>query len=186
MNAAEREMDQADRASRAATSRVAALRAERTAALAKRGATAREAARDAAYLVCACGTERFGLPLGAVARVLAARTPTPVPGAPPAILGLVALSGRIVSVVGLARALGRPGAEGVAGGHLVVLRASGTPTALAVDRVLGLAHLDAADAPGDGFGSDAVSRYAPADPGPSGLGDFVVIDLPQLLRRILP
>ena len=169
-------------------SRTAALRAERTAALARRGATARAAAPSTAYLVCACGTERFGLPLAAVARVLAARPCTPVPGAAPAILGLVALSGRIVSVVGLARALGRPGADVATGGHLVVLRAGGTPTALAVDRVLGLAQLAAGDAEGadGGFGSDAVSRYAPADPGPSGLGDFVVIDLPQLLRRTLP
>ena len=171
-------------------SRTAALRAERTAALARRGATARAAAPSMAYLVCECGTERFGLPLSGVARVLAARPCTPVPGAAPAILGLVALSGRIVSVVGLARALGRPGADVATGGHLVVLRAGGTPTALAVDRVLGLAHLAevAGDAEGaeGGFGSDAVSRYAPADPGPSGLGDFVVIDLPQLLRRTLP
>ena len=173
---------------------MAALRAERTAALARRGATAREAGPSVAYLVCACGTERFGLPLAGVARVLAGRPCTPVPGAAPAILGLVALSGRIVSVVGLARALGRPGADGAAGGHLVVLRAGGTPTALAVDRVLGLAHLaevwdtveGAVEAAGGGFGSDAVSRYAPADPGPSGLGDFVVIDLQQLLRRTLP
>ena len=169
-------------------SRTAALRAERTAALARRGATARAAAPSTAYLVCACGTERFGLPLAAVARVLAARPCTPVPGAAPAILGLVALSGRIVSVVGLARALGRPGADAADDGHLVVLRAGGTPTALAVDRVLGLAQLAEGDAEGadGGFGSDAVSRYAPADPGPSGLGDFVAIDLPQLLRRTLP
>ncbi|MCJ2039699.1 chemotaxis protein CheW [Methylobacterium sp. J-059] len=166
--------------------REAALRADRTAALARRGAMAREAAPVEAHLVCACGPERFGLPLADVARVVPMRSCTPVPGAPPAILGLVALSGRIVSVVGLARALGRPGADRVEGGHLVVLRTAATPTALAVDRVLGLAHLAEAAAAEGGFGGEAVSRYAAADPGPSGLGDFVVIDLPQLLRRTLP
>lgn len=183
MNAAERQIERGA----GGAAHEAALRAGRTAALARRGATAREAAPGLPYLVCACGGERFGLPLAGVARVLGARPCTPVPGAAPAILGLVALSGRIVTVVGLARALGRPGADRAEGGHLVVLRAGGTPTALAVDRVLGLAHLpEAAQGTGGGFGSDAVSRYAPADPGPSGLGDFVVIDLPHLLRRILP
>ncbi len=65
-------------------------------------------ARDATYLVCACGAERYGLPLAEAAGVLPMRPCTPVPGAVPALLGLAAVSGRIVSVLDLARALGRP------------------------------------------------------------------------------
>lgn len=186
MNARDRESGAAADRSARSIARAAVLRADRTAALARRAAVAGVASTPLAYLVCACGADRFGLPLADVARVMPTPPCTPVPGTAPAIRGLVALSGRIVSVIDLARSLGRPSADRIGGGHLVVLRASGTPTALAVDRVLGLAHLPHAEAgAGDGFGSEAVSRYAPADPGASGTGDFVVIDLPRLLRRIL-
>ncbi len=154
--------------------------------LARRGSASREAGPARAYLVCACGSERYGIVLSAVAQVLPMRPCTPVPGAAFPILGLVALSGRIVSVVGLARALARPGAGRAEAGHLAVLRAVPVPVALAVDRALGIAHLSEADAPSAGFGSAAVSRYAAPDSGAAGVGDFVVIDLPRLLRRILP
>lgn len=180
-------MNAADRKTDREAARATAIRASRTAALARRGTAARAAGTTRTLLVCACGSERFGLPLADTARVLARRACTPVPGAMPAILGLVALSGRIVSVVGLARALGRPGAGAAEDGHLVLLRAAVTPIALAVDRVLGVAHLvEDPDGAVGGFGSDAVSRYAPAEHGSAGLGDFVVIDLPRLLRRTLP
>ncbi|WP_375453516.1 chemotaxis protein CheW [uncultured Methylobacterium sp.] len=187
MNAADRETGlDADRAAREAA-RAAALRASRTEALARREKAGRAAVPTRAHLVCACGSERFGLPLAGVAHVLPMRPCTPVPGAVPAVLGLVALSGRIVGVIGLARALGRPGAGAAADGHLVVLRAAATPLALAVDRVLGVAHLaEQPEGTARGFGGEAVSRYAPAESGPTGLGDFVVIDLPRLLRRTLP
>ena len=64
------------------------------------------------------------------------------------------------------------------------------PVALAVDRVIGVAEI-AADGAGtpegdpspDGMGGAAVSGYAPAE---SEGGDFVVLDLPRLLRRALP
>ncbi|KAB1071542.1 chemotaxis protein CheW [Methylobacterium planeticum] len=207
--------------------RARTLRAARTAALARRGSErAGGAGVEAApgILVCTGGGERYGLPMAAVARVLPARPCTPIPGAPPALLGIVALSGGIVSVIGLARALGRgpardpardPGGERAEEGHLVVLRGGAAPLALAVDRVLGVARLDggsadpaardtASDAARDaardtardaaasalgafgGLGSEAVSGYGPAERGAAGLGDFVVIDLPRLLRRYLP
>jgi purine-binding chemotaxis protein CheW len=167
-------------------------RAERAVALARRGIAAK--ARDAGldHLVCACGDERYGLPLKAVAQVLPMRAFTPMPGAVPALLGLIALSGRIVGVLGLARALGRPEtASAAGGGHLVVLRGTqAQPVALAVDRVLGIAPAPgsstAADnADPDGLGNAAASGYAPAAAA-GGRPDFVVIDLPRLLRGALP
>ncbi|MFC6746877.1 chemotaxis protein CheW [Methylobacterium persicinum] len=89
------------------------IKAARTLALARRKDAAAEAVRPThPYLVCACGGDRIGLPLGAVAQVLPGRPCTPVPGSGPALSGIVALSGRIVPVIGLARALGRPAAEG--------------------------------------------------------------------------
>lgn len=169
------------------------LVAERTAALAQRRVFSAGPETGIDHLVCACGAERYGLPLAAVAHVLPMRPCTPMPGAVPALLGLIALSGRIVGVLGLARALGRPesppeGERG--GGHLVVLRGGqAQPVALAVDRVLGIATASvdstAEDADPAGLGNAAASGYAPASAG-DGRPDFVVVDLPRLLRRVLP
>jgi purine-binding chemotaxis protein CheW len=172
------------------------LRTERAAALARRGAVAVAADAGVDHLVCACGSERYGVPLAAVAQVLPARPCTPMPGAVPALLGLIALSGRIVGVLSLARALGRPEAapEGRTDlGHLIVLRGAQTqPLALAVDRVLGIARAagaTAGSAPAlpdpDGLGNEAASVYAPRA-AEAGRPDFVVLDLPRLLRRALP
>jgi purine-binding chemotaxis protein CheW len=171
------------------------LRAERAAALARRGAVVVATDSGDDHLVCACGGERYGVPLAAVAQVLPSRPSTPMPGAVPALDGLIALSGRIVGVLSLARALGRPepasDAEAAAG-HLIVLRGvHPQPLALAVDRVLGIARASGAAAAEaadpDRLGNEAASVYAPGS-GAAGDGrpDFVVIDLPRLLRRALP
>lgn len=164
------------------------LRAERTAALARRGVTASGSEAGLDHLVCACGSERYGIPVTAVAQVLPTRPLTPMPGAVPALLGLIALSGRIVGVLGLARALGRPEPDGDAG-HLVVLRGSAAsqPLALAVDRVLGIAPAatESGSADPEGLGNAAASGYAPAAAG-ADRPDFVIVDLPRLLRRALP
>jgi purine-binding chemotaxis protein CheW len=181
------------------------LRSERAAALARRGMAAGESDTGVDHLVCACGADRYGLPLTAVAQILPMRPCTPMPGAMPALIGLVALSGRIVGVLSLARALGRPDAAPAPeaeGGHLVVLRSAPShaqphhqghvqPIAFAVDRVLGIVRAaGTSDAsPGiadpDGLGNEAASGYAPGATG-DGRPDFVVIDLPRLLRRVLP
>lgn len=181
------------------------LRAERAAALARRGAAAGESETGVDHLVCACGSERYGLPVTAVAQILPMRPCTPMPGAVPALIGLVALSGRIVGVLSLARALGRPDAAPdpeADGGHLVVLRSALShaqpqhqgliqPLAFAVDRVLGIVRAAGSSAASsgiadpDGLGNEAASGYAPGATS-DGRPDFVVIDLPRLLRRVLP
>ena len=161
------------------------IRAERAAALARRGIRASDTDAGLDHLVCACGSERYGLPLKAVAQVLPMRPLTPMPGAVPSLIGLIALSGRIVGVLGLARALGRPESGGEPG-HVVVLRGTPAhqPLALAVDRVLGIAQAPAATNPG-GLGNEAASGYAPGVAG-ADRPDFVIVDLPRLLRRALP
>lgn len=161
-----------------------ALRAARTALLARRGREERRALPGIPVLVCSCGDERYGLPLDAVAQVLPARACTPVPGAPPALLGVIALSGAVVGVLGLGRALGRSGAA-PEDGHFVTLRGGSAPLALAVDRVLGVGSAPSPAAPAEaGFGAGPVSGYVAA--GTDGSGDFVLVDLPRLLRRYRP
>ncbi|WP_019904462.1 chemotaxis protein CheW [Methylobacterium sp. 77] len=179
--------------------RIAALLAERTAALARRGVESTSHVATRPFLVCLSGNDRYGLPLESVAQVAPARAYTPVPGSPPELLGLVVLSGRVVSVLSLAGALGRPTPLGSSdtvhtSGHILLLRGGIGPVALFVDRVLSVADVDsalaAAPLPLGGLGADAISGYAPA-PGQEaarkgGDADFVVIDLPRLLRRYLP
>ncbi|GJE16379.1 chemotaxis protein CheW [Methylobacterium marchantiae] len=176
--------------------RISALLAERTAALARRGTKGTDSVSRTPFLVCLSGADRYGLPLTAVAQVVPARACTPVPGAPPEFLGLIALSGRVVSVLSLAGALGRPMPPGAVDstGHILVLRGGIASLALAVDRVLAVEDVDGAlvaDAQHlGGLGADAVSGYAPGAGQEAALegGDagFVVIDLPRLLRRYLP
>ncbi|MCJ2045224.1 chemotaxis protein CheW [Methylobacterium sp. J-078] len=178
------------RAGTGQTVRLDALRAERARVLARRG-QAQAAVATRSYLVCACGADRFGLPLAQVAQVLPARPVTALPGAPPAVLGLIALGGRVVSLLALAPALGRgvdPAREdGQEAGHVVVVSGTAIPVAVAVGRVLGVAEIpeaaiDTAYAEA-GLSAEAVSGYAPAGAGPGAESAFVIIDLPRLVRR---
>ncbi|KQP08729.1 hypothetical protein ASF28_20425 [Methylobacterium sp. Leaf99] len=181
----------------AETVRRRALRAARTLALAGRDGGVQRQAPLRPFLVCTCGADRYGLPLAQVAQVLAARPVTAVPGAPAALLGVIALSGRVVSLLGLARALGRADAVQSGAGHVVVLRGGAATVALAVDRVEGVVAVAFADPDGPasgagllapaaaGLGAEAVSGYAPAQAGAGDGPGFVVVDLPRLLRRYL-
>jgi purine-binding chemotaxis protein CheW len=103
--------------------RVARLLEERAERLARRGA-APQVAAAAPVLVLAVGAERFGLDLRHVAEVLPVAPPTPLPGSPPAVLGLRARGGRLHTVLDLATLLGiiPDRSEASAGGHDVLLR----------------------------------------------------------------
>lgn len=169
------------------TTRVRDIKAARTLALARRaeGAAAPERATFP-YLVCACGGDRIGLPLASVAQVLPGRPCTPVPGTAPALSGYVALSGRIVPVVGLARALGRPAEAADAGrDHLVLLRGE-PPVALSVGRALGIVRSVQDGVPtgheAGPLGDGPAAAYVPAT---EGSPDFTIIDPAQVLRRVL-
>jgi purine-binding chemotaxis protein CheW len=173
-----------------------ALRQARTRALAGRARAATRQTPMRPFLVCTCGGDRYGLPLSQVSQVLPGRPITAVPGAPAAVLGAIAVSGRVLSVLALARALGRSSVTDSGAGHLVILR--GSAVALAVDRVEGLASVAVSDpdrpASGDNFldpaaaglSTEAVSGYAPARAGAGDEPGFVAVDLPCLLRRYLP
>lgn len=169
--------------------RVDALLAARSAALAARSRASREVEETRAYLVCACGAERYALPLAEVSAVISACPVTPVPGSPAALLGVVALSGSIVSVLALGRMLGIQ-AGGV--GHFVRLRGQEPPVVLAVDRAVGVFEIgvtasSASPFPG-GLGGQAVSGYCPPDPNAAegAREGCSILDLPRLLQPFLP
>ncbi|MGX5777065.1 chemotaxis protein CheW [Methylorubrum zatmanii] len=173
------------------TARTAALLDARAAALAARKAAQEQPVETAAYLVCACGPERYGLPLAAVSGIGPGRPCTALPNAPPALRGITAVAGLIVSVLDLAACLGLDGAQDEAGGgHMVSLRAQDPPVALMVDRAVGIARIDAGLAqPSDrgALGRTPLLGYAP--PGSDRTGDvdegFSLIDLPALIARFM-
>ena len=118
--------------------RAARLLEERTRQLARRGTAA--PAPAAPVLLLALGEERFGLPLDGAAEVLPSEPPCPLPGSPPAVLGLRARAGRLHAVLDLGTLLGLGGPAG-GGEHDVLLRAlpgapPGRRLALRVGRVL--------------------------------------------------
>lgn len=178
------------------TERHRALLDERSAALAARGLSERHLGARADFLVCAVGAEHYGFPIAATAAVMPGRPCTTVPGAPAALRGIVADAGIIVSVIDLAHVLGLGrNDETVGQGHFLRLRVDGPPVALAVDRVVGLASVEAGtiEAPPladgrDGLGAEAVSGYAPAGSDRGGVvsDGFAIIDLQRLLRPFLP
>lgn len=165
--------------------RIRDIKAARTLALARRSEEAAPERATFPYLVCTCGDDRIGLPLPSVAQVLPGRPCTPVPGTGPALSGYVALSGRIVPVIGLARALGRPDATDGARDHLVLLRGE-PPIALGVGRALGIVRSvqDGGGADGEAvpLGNGSASAYVPAV---DGSPDFTIIDPAQVLRRVI-
>lgn len=174
--------------------RIKALLDERSVALARRGAS-EAALATRSILLCLCGPDRYGLSLDSVAQVIPARHCTRVPGASAAVVGLAGLSGRVVSVIALAAAMGGH-ARHVEGyeteqpsGHFVVLKGAGAAFALAVDRVEGVVEIpvDAIDPPpgkeGTGLGSAAVSVYAATG---SSNEVIVLVDTRRLLRRYRP
>jgi purine-binding chemotaxis protein CheW len=84
---------------------------------------------------------RFGVPAGDVQEVLRAVLPTPLPGAPAIVEGIVNLRGRVVPQVDLRRRFRLPLRDVEPSDHLIVARAAGRAILLRVDRVEGLVHL---------------------------------------------
>ncbi|GAB6843128.1 purine-binding chemotaxis protein CheW [Methylorubrum rhodinum] len=166
--------------------RTDALLESRAAALAARSADRARAVETTGYLVCACGPERYGLPLASIAGVMPERPCTALPGAPPALRGICAMAGTIVSVLDLSACLGL--AMGSGEGHLVRLRGQEVAVALGVDRVLGIARIEAVPAdPAEVLGGEPLLGYVP--PASDRTGDvrdgFTILDLPALLARFL-
>lgn len=188
--------------------RVRALLEARSQALARRGRSQVSTGVRRPFLLCRAGGQPIALPLSETGGVIADTPSTPVPAAPPAMLGIIALSGVIVTVLDLARAVGLEGeVEGKEQRHLVRLRGRNAAVALSVQRALGVCLIETARIEQregglrlDGiagepasphaviFGHEAVSGYAPRGSGaPVGIEDgFCIVDPARLLRRYIP
>ncbi|MFE1600597.1 chemotaxis protein CheW [Methylobacterium sp. ID0610] len=161
--------------------RIEALLDARSRALAERGRAPAEARARRRVLLCRIGAERVGLPLDAVAEVAPYRPCTPVPGAPPALIGLSGRGGALLSVLDLATALALPAPAADAPAHLVVLRRDNPRIGLRVERAL--AVLDALVDDGPAPPGRPVAGHARADA--EDAEGFALLDLRALLQPFL-
>ena len=79
--------------------------------------------------------QRYALRLAAVERILRSVEVTLLPKAPPIVLGIVNISGRIVPVVNVRKRFRLPEKEIELGDHLILGQAGRRPVALVVDEV---------------------------------------------------
>jgi chemotaxis signal transduction protein len=94
-------------------------------------------------LVLQAGAERYAIELSALAEIFPYRGCTPVPGAPPALLGVMNVRGDLRPVADLGRLLGLP-PGGTGGGYVVMLRRQDSPVGLRIDTIEGVRLVDPA------------------------------------------
>jgi purine-binding chemotaxis protein CheW len=162
---------------------------ERTERLASRRISSTVAAPDETrVLICGAGQERYGIPVQAVSEVLPFQACMPIPDGPPALMGVFARNGRLVSVIDLGAALGSATSSDGENRHLVLLRREQPQVALLVDRAYEVSPVtQLATSKAGGFRSEAVTGYAEAG---AGLADrervLSLLDVDRLLRPFLP
>ena len=105
---------------------------------------------------------------------------TPVPGAPPALLGVVNVRGSVVPVIDVRPLAGVSGADVSVGTFAVVLEDGDLRAALAIDRVLGLQRYEHALAP------PTAGRFMSLACGtlPSADGVVTLLDGPAILATV--
>jgi purine-binding chemotaxis protein CheW len=106
-----------------------------------------EAAGDASLRrlqVVRAGSHHFGIPIENISTITAWREPTPLPLAPPSVLGVVSIEGRMLTVMDLGRLAAEAEASDAASGHIVALRGD-EQLALAVQEIGETIELNSAE-----------------------------------------
>lgn len=96
-------------------------------------------------LAFSLGAESYAIDSAAVKEVYALKEITPVPGTPPYVLGVVAVRGRIVSVVDLGRLFGSPPRDTALFTKAIVLKSTAMEFAVLADDVSGMCRVAVAD-----------------------------------------
>ena len=100
-----------------------------------------EASRARLVVFMVEGT-RYAVSLLAVERAYGMPAVSPLPGAPPAVLGMINLHGLPVAVVDPRRRLGLPPREYGVAAHLLIARTPRRTLAIPTDEVVGVVELD--------------------------------------------
>lgn len=104
-----------------------------------------EEAPSTDLLLLQLGDERYAVAGLAVREIDRWRAPTPVPGAPPALPGIISQHGAILPVVDLRALLGMPPSQPGRATRLVMVQHEGLDLALLVDVVIDLIRLPTAE-----------------------------------------
>lgn len=96
-------------------------------------------------LVFRLADQRFALPVTAVERVVRAAEVTPLPGAPPIVLGAISVEGRVLPVVDVRRRVGLPGRDITPGDWFLLAHTARRTMILVVDESDGVVERTAAD-----------------------------------------
>jgi len=89
--------------------------------------------------------QRYALPLAAVDRIVRAVESTPLPQAPPIVLGVLSVEGRVVPLVDIRKRFRLPERDIGLNDQLILAFTSRRPVALLVDAVSGVLEHPAAD-----------------------------------------
>jgi len=138
--------------------RLAAVYRQRAVELAARREQDHEQVVTVPVLTFRLGGERYGLALTGLAGVLPLERWTPVPGAPPELLGVINHKGQICSVLDLARLLGLatfPAEHAKESAYVLLLRRPGREVGLAVGSLEGLVRVP----PGVGASEETAGPY---------------------------
>ena len=132
-------------------------------------------------MVFRLGDRSYGIDLGAVREILRPRPATRLPGAPPAVVGLVNVRGRIVTVVDLATTLGLRASP--APGAVMLVEHGPKLVGAAVDEVLDVQRWseDGMDAAPQEVQAGGAVRAIGTHEG----GVVVVLDIHDLLSHVL-
>lgn len=100
------------------------------------------------HVVFAVADVEYALPVECVLQMETFAGATAVPGAPPHVLGVVTVRGRVIPVVDLRRRFGLPEAPATLDTRIIVTEAGGRVVGLCVDRARDVVHLDPAQRQG--------------------------------------
>jgi chemotaxis signal transduction protein len=90
----------------------------------------------------ACRGYRFALPLASVRRVVPSAQPTPLPGAPEIVLGVLNVGGEVVTIINFHRRIGLPFSAIELSQQLLLVDITGICIGLIVDEVSGVTMRD--------------------------------------------
>lgn len=93
--------------------------------------------------IFALDQQRFGLDIAVVQRVIRVVEITPLPDAPPSVLGIINVHGRIIPVLDLRRRFRFPAREIALSDHLLITQTAHRTIAILVDAVIGVIEWNA-------------------------------------------
>lgn len=102
------------------------------------------------FVVFSLDEQRYALPLQAIERIVRAVEVTTLPHAPPMVLGVIVMAGRILPVLSLRRHFGLPDRAVVPADRFLIARTALRTVAVVIDEAQGVIERRQSDAGGTG------------------------------------